>query len=561
MKKFIYIFSNVILSLAISIAYSFAPLAGALSEDQKKLYEQNILYYDLACGEGSTTTGPGEGDPEGTTFPNLDPASMAEAINKFIEQTNPNSKMKGLGETIVAGGENSNISPFLITAHAHAESDMSDPGDYNVRNGNNSFGRTATTSQPNFQGARLWYLWTSVKASVDHTAPENENAAGGGDIASYIREQYPDEIDRGDLEAYLLRYVADGNESWYSDMITRDVKKMAELSGESSGETPAPADDCCLSGETGTLLPGRNNEEKIWNYLVSELGLSDIQAAGIMGNIQQESGFDPKALNPSSGAYGIVQWFAGRKTALENYAASQNKPVSDLGVQLEFLKKELEGAYKSSVLNPIKASNNLAEVTRIWLEKFEIPCLPGSSACDAEMNTRMPFSEHWLEEFGGGSASTGTSSPSADCSTGGEGSGEYAWPDDGRKDIVTDCFGSPRDYAGGHTGIDIGSLSGQPVTAVDGGKVTMAGGDSVNRVIIDHGNGYTSHYLHNSSNSVSEGDNVERGDEIGKVGGAGGYPPHIHLDIRKNDVPENPLKHLPKDGRDLGGCSESDTRS
>ena len=110
---------------------------------------------------------PGDGAPDGMTFPNLDPGAMANAINKWIAKVNPDSKLGGLGKVIVASGKNKDVNPFLVVSIAREESSLSDPTDYNVKNGNNSFGRTATDRQPHFQGARTWYKWSSVKASVD----------------------------------------------------------------------------------------------------------------------------------------------------------------------------------------------------------------------------------------------------------------------------------------------------------------------------------------------------------------------------------------------------------
>lgn len=220
----------------------------ALTADQKRVYSSGINYFDVLVGcenvvkstADSSNIEPGAGKPTGTTFPKLDPAAMGTAIDKYIQQTNPNSKMKGLGSTIVASSEKADINPFLVVAIAQKESQLSDPGDYNVKNGNNSFGRMATKSQPNFQGARLWYKWTSVKASVDHTAAENKNAVGGGDAAAYLRNQYGSELDAGQLESFMNKYAppGDGNDTpKYIADIKSWMGKMAQL----TGDAPAPA--------------------------------------------------------------------------------------------------------------------------------------------------------------------------------------------------------------------------------------------------------------------------------------------------------------------------------
>jgi len=51
-------------------------------------------------------------------------------------------------------------------------------------------------------------------------------------------------------------------------------------------------------------------------YFINK-GLNPIHAAGIVGNLLQESNLDPDAINPSSKAYGIAQWLGNRKTKLQ----------------------------------------------------------------------------------------------------------------------------------------------------------------------------------------------------------------------------------------------------
>lgn len=85
-----------------------------------------------------------------------------------------------------------------------------------------------------------------------------------------------------------------------------------------------------------------------------------------------------------------------------------------------------------------------------------------------------------------------------------------------------------------HAGIDVSCVSlDTPVYAVADGYVTAVtwwtyGG---NVIMIAHDNGYTSIYLHLNYTSVSFGDHVSRGQQIGGAGGSGGYPVHLHMEI------------------------------
>lgn len=238
------IFAMILLTFGIHGGFALAqettqegtPLEG--DELKQVLIDNTWSTYVPACDANpSENLTAGTGEPEGATFPKLDPLNMSSGIDKYINQTNPNSKLKGLGRTIVASAKKSNINPFLIVAIAQKESSLSDPSDYNVSHGNNSFGRTATSSQPHFQGAATWYKWNTVKASVDHTAQENQNASGGGDIAAYIRTQYKSDVDKDDLTSLMMKYAppSENNTQQYISEIKTWVGKMIELTKGDGG--------------------------------------------------------------------------------------------------------------------------------------------------------------------------------------------------------------------------------------------------------------------------------------------------------------------------------------
>ena len=105
---------------------------------------------------------------------------------------------------------------------------------------------------------------------------------------------------------------------------------------------------------------------------------------------------------------------------------------------------------------------------------------------------------------------------------------------------VTGIYGSQRVLNGKprqpHFGIDFAAPVGAPVVAPAGGTVTLAHKDMYytgGTVIIDHGHGLTSAFLHLSALSVERGDSVERGQRIGAVG-ATGRATGPHLDWRIN---------------------------
>lgn len=123
------------------------------------------------------------------------------------------------------------------------------------------------------------------------------------------------------------------------------------------------------------------------------------------------------------------------------------------------------------------------------------------------------------------------------------------WPVVGK---LESGFGGRRNPFGGrgyefHTGQDIDAQTGDPVVAGARGTVAFAGVQNGygNLVVIDHGGGLTSRYGHLSHIDVTQGQMVERGQFIGKVGSTGrSTGPHLHYEIRINDEPVDPLQYL-----------------
>ncbi len=247
-------------------------------------------FYDpsAACDSSATQAStapltPGTGDPNGSSFPNLDPTAMANAINTWITQQNPKSELAGLGSTIVASAKNSNINPFLIVSIAHEESSLSSPSDFNVSTGNNSFGRSAGPGQPSFQGSRAWYKWTSVKASVDYTAPENINAAGGGDMATYIRQRFGSLIDSNNLLSFMEAYAppSENNTASYVANLQGWISSLINLTTGTSGAgaTQATASPTQTNNTCGCPSGGGLGASSTTAPSTSSVDLAGAQAA------------------------------------------------------------------------------------------------------------------------------------------------------------------------------------------------------------------------------------------------------------------------------------------
>jgi hypothetical protein len=107
-------------------------------------------------------------------------------------------------------------------------------------------------------------------------------------------------------------------------------------------------------------------------------------------------------------------------------------------------------------------------------------------------------------------------------------------------------YGAPRDH-GPHGGVDFGVPSGTPILAALPGEVIFAGnaGDAGNMVTIQHANGLITKYMHLTNASVSPGDTVTAGQEIGASGSTGASTgPHLHFQVEQDGNTIDPIPFL-----------------
>jgi murein DD-endopeptidase MepM/ murein hydrolase activator NlpD len=90
-------------------------------------------------------------------------------------------------------------------------------------------------------------------------------------------------------------------------------------------------------------------------------------------------------------------------------------------------------------------------------------------------------------------------------------------------------------------------INARPIYASRGGVITYAGwyGAGGWTVKIDHGDGFSTVYMHMSDYIVSAGDYVAAGQTIGYVGSTGGSTgPHLHFEVRWHGEDQNPMKYI-----------------
>jgi murein DD-endopeptidase MepM/ murein hydrolase activator NlpD len=98
-----------------------------------------------------------------------------------------------------------------------------------------------------------------------------------------------------------------------------------------------------------------------------------------------------------------------------------------------------------------------------------------------------------------------------------------------------------------HSGFDIAGVANDPVYVTADGTVVSSGYDNLhgNNIVVSHGQGLRTWYMHLNKSLVSEGDQVKKGDKIGLLGSTGrSTGPHLHYEVKKNGVSIDPEPYL-----------------
>ncbi len=181
-------------------------------------------------------------------------------------------------------------------------------------------------------------------------------------------------------------------------MRTSFLVLLAMLSG-CSGSIDGDGDDSLSEAALSSA------EHTAYNYFVSK-GLTKFQAAGIVGNLMQESNVIPTAVQYGGGpGRGIAQWSVGGRWDSSHsdnvawYASQHGSSRWALGTQLDFIWYELEH-FSGYGLGALRASGNVSSATVVFQDKYEI-------CGQCVQSTRIHDAEAVLSAYGGSSGGAG----------------------------------------------------------------------------------------------------------------------------------------------------------
>ena len=286
---------------------------------------------------------------------------------------------------------------------------------------------------------------------------------------------------------------------------------------------PTPTRPGAAPGSSG--LSGNENEAV--QFFISK-GWTKPQAAGIVGNLIQESNLNPAAHNKRENAQGIAQWRLGR---IKRFEKDYGKSIlsSSFREQLEYVNWELNNT-ESKAGQALRKTTTPAQAASVIDKLYE-------RSAGTELGVRIQNAERLASVSEPVSPLTSLAQTALGTTPG----------------RVTRGYGTQKHPLLGvnklHKGIDIAAPSGTSVFSVKDGKISFAGFEKGygNYIIVDHNDGTSTLYAHLSrfADGLSTGTSVTKGQTIGFVGSTGlSTGPHLHFELRRNGKPVSELTSM-----------------
>lgn len=278
------------------------------------------------------------------------------------------------------------------------------------------------------QGKNFWSFNKNGKGSIGALIDAGTlNLPSSGSTQTEVKTT-KDGAPMGPLEIVTSFFSQFAEKAW-NGILTG--KWDSNYTWDNTGSSSTSNGNTISTGEA-TPITGSDNAEKTWNFMGKQ-GLTKAGRAGLLGNIEAESGINPKNLQNTyekslgmsdeqytnavdSGSYsnfvhdkagyGIVQWtYHSLKQQLLDYKKKTGKSIGDLGMQLELLTQQLQTSYPS-VWNTLKTTNDVQEASNKVLLEFEKPKDQSAKVQQTRGNFARGYYEKYKNLADGGSTAT-----------------------------------------------------------------------------------------------------------------------------------------------------------
>ena len=223
----------------------------------------------------------------------------------------------------------------------------------------------------------------SSDAVVDNSSSKTSNStdSSSDNILTKWQSAFSDSFDK--ISTGATNYIMSGDKSKLT--VDNTSTNSSEDGTSTNGTTTYPE----VAVATGDV------PKAVWDFF-TKLGYSKAATAGIMGNLQQESGFNPSNIQGGGAgpAAGIAQWENynkknGRWLALSNYAKSKGKDWTDLQSQLEYMDYELNNTLEPYFTKDIAYGGNVKGSTHANAGSVPISVADWKKSTDVDMATRQ----------------------------------------------------------------------------------------------------------------------------------------------------------------------------
>lgn len=344
--------------------------------------------------------------------------------------------------------------------------------------------------------------------------------AEGGTVPSRgLRGTYSD-ANTGDMLAKLIGPTIDQRVNEAIQSIEKQLQ-MKGAAGPGAGAGPdAGGAGGTAGGEYGGYAPRSGLEREIYEYLTKEKKLNDVQALGLLANINRESSFRPGVQitdingKPSGG---LFQWNGGRFTSMVSRVPDWKtnwKGQVDWALDEPWIQGRNGKAYIA------KSFSSAQEAADWWMNEWEVVRYPDrDSKKHAEYLKTVPKAPDGTAKFREGTSGAGAEAQV----TGGI-----------KPSQIPLISGQGPRWGRMHNGIDLDGGDGSPISSAQNAEVVFAGdnGDNYgNTVVLRYSNGAETRFAHLKSINVRTGQKIKAGQLLGKQGSTGrSTASHLHFE-------------------------------
>lgn len=296
----------------------------------------------------------------------------------------------GLGEAVyheIAGRENMQMS----LVHRN---DLSDKEKKWLEEGKYVFPATVEMISPDMLSELLGMKDSNAFSSENLTALQNKFS---GKTIAPINKDYQEAIDNV-KKVEANREALRSEDTQVNSFLKEDIK--IEKSDFTSPEEVKTTYNTTTNTTKANVNVGQDSNETakiIMNYLKENLGLTDEQAAGVVGNLFVESGkFNLSAIGDKGTSFGLAQWHNQRMEALFKHAGTR---TPNLEQQLDFLAHELRTTEKRA-LKKLKEAKTVEESSLMFAKYFERPA-KGKDGLPLHFDRRWGYAEKFFALDGG----------------------------------------------------------------------------------------------------------------------------------------------------------------